>query len=170
MGDRSARLMAVEEAQAALDKTLKGARPEEIEAAKARAATASSALEEFEGGCAQRRNRRSERAFGSSASRRRQSANRRGSRAQARRVGIHFASRGRQRRRDFQKGAPHNVDAHVQLIVFVNGGGYASRENVARTKTERLDASGIRRKDGELRDHHVDRIELLHRPRRLARP
>ncbi len=52
MGDLSAqRLMAagmLEEAQAALDKTLKGAR-RKIEAAKARAATASSALRRIEG-------------------------------------------------------------------------------------------------------------------------
>jgi HlyD family secretion protein len=54
MGDLSAqRLMAagaLEEAQATLDKTVKGARPEEIEAAKARAATAGSALEESKAG------------------------------------------------------------------------------------------------------------------------
>jgi multidrug resistance efflux pump len=54
MGDLSAqRLMAagaLEEAQATLEKTMKGARPEEIEAAKARAATASSALEESKAG------------------------------------------------------------------------------------------------------------------------
>jgi multidrug resistance efflux pump len=54
MGDLSAqRLMAagmLEEAQATLEKTLKGARPEEIEAAKARAATATSALEESKAG------------------------------------------------------------------------------------------------------------------------
>ena len=53
-GDLNAqRLMAagaLEEAQATLDKTMKGARPEEIEAAKARAATASSALEESKAG------------------------------------------------------------------------------------------------------------------------
>lgn len=53
-GDLNAqRLMAagaLEQAQATLDKTLKGARPEEIEAAKARAATASSALEESKAG------------------------------------------------------------------------------------------------------------------------
>ncbi|MEO7114106.1 MAG: efflux RND transporter periplasmic adaptor subunit [Polyangiaceae bacterium] len=54
LGDLTAqRLMAagaLEEAQAALDKTMKGARPEEIEAAKARAATATSALEESKAG------------------------------------------------------------------------------------------------------------------------
>ncbi|MEO8877991.1 MAG: efflux RND transporter periplasmic adaptor subunit [Polyangiaceae bacterium] len=53
-GDLNAqRLMAsgaLDQAQATLDKTMKGARPEEIEAAKARAATASSALEESKAG------------------------------------------------------------------------------------------------------------------------